>query len=166
MRYLLIILLVCVLPTLAARRMVSYSRAVEELSKEVGKLPKSPVYIYNVCGGSYGVKGPGAYRFETGLTLRSLILKAGGFNKNKDLTYIEVLRPSKEISNPSEGKYVYRCTVPQNEDEEKKFGNFILKVGDLVLIHAGIEALARLAPNQSLHATFAAARQTRVSSIR
>lgn len=95
--------------------------------------PEPVVYIFGF--GNKNVKRPGAYRFYPNMTLREL-LNFGGAICSPNL--IDVLRPTTNNPDPPEGQSVFRPSQKTygTKNYKDETSQFILKPGDLVLIHS------------------------------
>jgi len=78
---------------------------------------------------------PGVYRYEEGLSLKSLILKAGGFTDNATGTGIEISRRKRDVEvNKSGSNIVELITVNDNKELSGTSTDVVLKPFDIITI--------------------------------
>jgi protein involved in polysaccharide export with SLBB domain len=81
------------------------------------------------------IRMPGVYRYEEGLSLKSLILKAGGFTDNATGTGIEISRRKRDIEvNKSGSNIVELITVNDNKELSGTSTDIVLKPFDIITI--------------------------------
>jgi protein involved in polysaccharide export with SLBB domain len=83
---------------------------------------------------SGAVRNPGDYRYEDSLSLKSLILKAQGFNDNATGAGIEISRRKRDVQNKPGSDIVELIRVNSNKDLSGKETDVILKPFDIVSI--------------------------------
>lgn len=81
------------------------------------------------------VRKPGTYRFEEGLSLKSMILKAQGFTDNATGSGIEISRRKRDIQvNKSGSDIVELITVNDNKELSGSSADVVLKPFDIITI--------------------------------
>jgi protein involved in polysaccharide export with SLBB domain len=81
------------------------------------------------------VRKPGTYRFEEGLSLKSLILKAEGFADNATGSGIEISRRKRDVEvNKSGSSIVELITVNDNKELSNSSSDILLKAFDIITV--------------------------------
>jgi protein involved in polysaccharide export with SLBB domain len=81
------------------------------------------------------IRLPGVYRYEEGLSLKSLILKAGGFTDDATGTGIEISRRKRDVEiNKSGSNIVELITINDNKELSGTSTDVVLKPFDIVTI--------------------------------
>ncbi|HYO21618.1 MAG TPA: SLBB domain-containing protein, partial [Flavisolibacter sp.] len=80
------------------------------------------------------VRKPGSFRYEDGLSLRSLILKAEGYSDNATGVGIEISRRKRDITNAPGSSIVELITVNDDKELSGSSTDVILKPFDIITI--------------------------------
>jgi protein involved in polysaccharide export with SLBB domain len=81
------------------------------------------------------VRNPGIYRYEDSLSLKSLILKAGGYAENATAKGIEISRRKKDVDVTTAGsKIVELINIDENKDLASNSPDFQLSPFDIITI--------------------------------
>lgn len=80
------------------------------------------------------VRKPGTFRYEEGLSLKSLILKAEGYSDNATGVGIEISRRKRDIENKPGGNIVELIKVDDNKELSGTSTDIVLKPFDIVTI--------------------------------
>jgi protein involved in polysaccharide export with SLBB domain len=81
------------------------------------------------------VRNPGIFRYEDSLSLKSLILKAGGYAENATAKGIEISRRKRDVDVTTAGsKIVELINIDENKDLANSSGDFQLRPFDIITI--------------------------------